>query len=286
MTTKSLSQKLTSEQLVNAYKAACMAELQALKPGNVHIFSDGHGMTIHDFIKSAEASAAVIAQPNLSIGERIYYAVEATQKAVGLNTNLGVILLCAPLIHAALNGDNTLTLSQNLTHTLSQLNVQDAVLAAKTIVIANPAGLGKTAQHDVNETPNVSLLALMCFSADKDRIAWQYAHSYQDIFEFGLQRYNQSMIRWQNPAWAATAIYLGFLARNLDTHIVRKYDKTLAADVMTEAQGFEANFLAAENPKLVQKKLLDWDTSLKKRNINPGTSADLTVASLLTALMV
>lgn len=286
MTTKSLSQKLTSEQLANAYKAACMAELQALKPGNVHIFSDGHGMTIHDFIKSAEASAAVIAQPNLSIGERIYYAVEATQKAVGLNTNLGVILLCAPLIHAALNGDNTLTLSQNLTHTLSQLNVQDAVLAAKTIVIANPAGLGKTAQHDVNETPNVSLLALMCFSADKDRIAWQYAHSYQDIFEFGLQRYNQSMIRWQNPAWAATAIYLGFLARNLDTHIVRKYDKTLAADVMTEAQGFEANFLAAENPKLVQKKLLDWDTSLKKRNINPGTSADLTVASLLTALMV
>ena len=286
MTTKSLSQKLTSEQLANAYKAACMAELQALKPGNVHIFSDGHGMTIHDFIKSAEASAAVIAQPNLSIGERIYYAVEATQKAVGLNTNLGVILLCAPLIHAALNGDSTLTLSQNLTHTLSQLNVQDAVLAAKAIVIANPAGLGKTAQHDVNETPNVSLLALMCFSADKDRIAWQYAHSYQDIFEFGLQRYNQSMISWQNPAWAATALYLGFLARNLDTHIVRKYDKTLAADVMTEAQGFEANFLAAENPKLVQKKLLDWDTSLKKRNINPGTSADLTVASLLTALMV
>ena len=286
MTTKSLSQKLTSEQLANAYKAACMAELQALKPGNVHIFSDGHGMTIHDFIKSAEASAAVIAQPNLSIGERIYYAVEATQKAVGLNTNLGVILLCAPLIHAALNGDSTLTLSQNLTHTLSQLNVQDAVLAAKAIVIANPAGLGKTAQHDVNETPNVSLLALMCFSADKDRIAWQYAHSYQDIFEFGLQRYNQSMISWQNPAWAATALYLGFLARNLDTHIVRKYDKTLAADVMTEAQGFEANFLAAENPKLVQKKLLDWDASLKKRNINPGTSADLTVASLLTALMV
>lgn len=286
MTTKSLSQKLTSEQLANAYKAACMAELQALKPGNVHIFSDSHGMTIHDFIKSAEASAAVIAQPNLSIGERIYYAVEATQKAVGLNTNLGVILLCAPLIHAALNGDSTLTLSQNLTHTLSQLNVQDAVLAAKAIVIASPAGLGKTAQHDVNETPNESLLALMCFSADKDRIAWQYAHSYQDIFEFGLQRYNQSMIRWQNPAWAATALYLGFLARNLDTHIVRKYDETLAADVMTEAQGFEANFLAAENPKLVQKKLLDWDASLKKRNINPGTSADLTVATLLTALMV
>ena len=81
--------KLTSEQLGNAYRNACMAELQALKPGNVHVFADGHGMTIHDFIKSADASAAVIAQPDLSVGERIYLVVEATQKAVGLNTNLG-----------------------------------------------------------------------------------------------------------------------------------------------------------------------------------------------------
>ena len=91
----------TSEQLAQAYKNACMAELQALKPGNVHVFSDGHGMTIHDFIKSADVSADIITRPDSSVGERIYFAVEATQNAVGLNTNLGLILLCAPLIHAA-----------------------------------------------------------------------------------------------------------------------------------------------------------------------------------------
>jgi triphosphoribosyl-dephospho-CoA synthase len=38
---------------------------------------------------------------------------------------------------------------------------------------------------------------------------------------------------------------------------------------------------SAHNPKLVQKQLLDWDASLKARSINPGTSADLTVATLL-----
>ena len=286
MTTKSLSQKLTSEQLANAYKAACMAELQALKPGNVHIFSDGHGMTIHDFIKSAEASAAVIAQPNLSIGERIYSAVEATQKAVGLNTNLGVILLCAPLIHAALHADETLTFQQNLSHSLSQLTIQDAVFTANAILLANPAGLGNASQHDVNNEPTVTLLEMMRVAQDKDRIARQYANAYQDIIQFGLQRYHFAITRWQNQTWATTALYLGFLTHYLDTHIVRKYGEIVASDVMAEAHAFESIFLAADNPKLVQKKLLDWDASLKQRNINPGTSADLTVATLLVSHIV
>ena len=277
--------KLTSEQLGNAYRNACMAELQALKPGNVHVFADGHGMTIHDFIKSADASAAVIAQPDLSVGERIYLAVEATQKAVGLNTNLGVILLCAPLIHATLHGDAALTLQQNLGLTLSQLTIQDAALTAKAIVLASPAGLGSASQHDVNQTPDVTLLEMMRVAAHRDRIAWQYANAYQDIFEFGFVRYQEVMSRWQNSAWATTALYLGFLAHRLDTHIVRKYGETLASSVMIDAQGYETIFLEAANPKLVQKKLLDWDASLKNRNLNPGTSADLTVATVLFSLI-
>ncbi|HYN53420.1 MAG TPA: triphosphoribosyl-dephospho-CoA synthase [Methylotenera sp.] len=277
---------LTAEHLAHAYKNACMAELQALKPGNVHLFADGHGMTIHDFIKSADASASIIAQPDLTVGERIYSAVEATQKAVGLNTNLGVILLCAPLIHAALLGNVTFSLQENLNHTLNQLTVQDAELTAKAILLANPAGLGNSHQHDVNETPNVTLLEMMRVAAHKDRIAWQYANAYQDIVAFGLQSYTKAIARWQNPAWATTALYLDFLAHRMDTHIARKYGESFATNVMLEAQPFETIFLASDNPKLVHKKLLDWDASLKKRNINPGTSADFTVATVLASLIV
>ena len=85
-------------QISQLFKSACLAELEALKPGNVHIFADGHGMTIHDFIKSAEAVASVIALPDLTLGQRILLSVEATQKTVACNTNLGIILLCAPLV--------------------------------------------------------------------------------------------------------------------------------------------------------------------------------------------
>ena len=38
------------------------------------------------------------------VGERIYRAVAATRAAVGTNTNLGIVLLAAPLAHAARAG--------------------------------------------------------------------------------------------------------------------------------------------------------------------------------------
>ncbi|MSP85900.1 MAG: triphosphoribosyl-dephospho-CoA synthase [Methylotenera sp.] len=273
------------EQLSAAYKNSCMAELQALKPGNVHAFADGHGMTIYDFIKSAEVSASVIAKADISVGERILGAIAATQHSVGLNTNLGLVLLCAPLIHAAWHRSAMETLQQSLSNTLRQLTVDDAMRAGQAIVLANPAGLGRADEYDVKQTPSVSLLEMMRSAQTKDRIAWQYAHDFSDIFDFGLARYAEAMAKWQNQAWATTALYLGFLTRQLDSHIVRKYGESLAIAVRNEARDIEVEYWATNNPKLMQKKLLAWDVSLKQRDINPGTSADLTVASLLLSAL-
>jgi len=277
-----------SAKIAQAYRNACMVELEALKPGNVHVFADGHGMTIHDFIKSADASAAVIVQENLSVGERVFQSVKATQIAVGMNTNLGIILLCAPLIHAALHvnqisdGVNQ-NLQQRLDLTLSQLTVKDATLTGQAIVLANPGGLGNSNVNDVHEPSSVSLLEMMASAQDKDRIAWQYANGFTDVFDFGLPHYNKAMHKWNNQAWATTALYLGFLARQLDSHVIRKYGEALAKEVMQEAIDLQSLYWATENPKLVQKHLLAWDASLKARNINPGTSADLTVVCLLVS---
>ena len=273
-------------QLADAFHAACMGELQALKPGNVHVFADGHGMNIDDFITSADVSAALICAADASVGQRIYNAVQATQTALGINTNLGLILLCAPLIHAALNADKALNLQQNLDATLSELTVADAQLTAAAIVLAKPAGLGAAAAHDVNSLPGVSLLEMMTAAQYRDRIAWQYAHAYADIMLFGVARYAEAMAKWQNAAWATTALYLGFLTHQPDSHIVRKYGDALAAEVMAEAQVLELEYMATDNPKLMQKRLLAWDASLKTRLINPGTSADLTVATLLASRLL
>lgn len=282
--------KLTAENIASTYRNACMAELQALKPGNVHIFSDGHGMTIHDFIKSADASSPVIASPELSVGDRIHWAMEATQKAVGMNTNLGVLLLCAPLVHAVLHQEQLQTLQQSLISTLNSLTVKDAQLASQAIVLANPAGLGSVEHYDVNQEPasqhsQVTLLEMMHSAQGRDRIAWQYANEFSDIFNLGVPRYAEAMDKWQNQAWATTALYLSFLSNIPDTHVIRKYGETLAIEIMNEARQVDAEYWLTDNPKLIQKKLLDWDASLKSRKINPGTSADLTVASLLVSFL-
>jgi triphosphoribosyl-dephospho-CoA synthase len=280
------SKKFTSAQLAKAYKTACMAELQALKPGNVHAFADGHGMTIYDFIQSADVTADIITRPDLSLGERIFYATEATKNTVGQNTNLGVLLLCAPIIDAALELRDGEMLQHRLNETLLRLTVSDADYVTRAILLANPGGLGRVDQYDVREIPKVSLLTIMQSAQDKDRIAWQYANEFRDIMEFGLTRYADAMIKWVNPAWSATAVYLAFMMQYPDTHVVRKFGLSFAESLRQEAVEFERMHSAAENPKLVQKSLLEWDTSLKQRGINPGTSADLTVATLLASELI
>jgi triphosphoribosyl-dephospho-CoA synthase len=256
-----------------AFEAACLAELQAIKPGNVHVFADGHGMVVGDFIKSAHAAAGVIALPGLTVGQRILRAIDATWDAVGCNTNLGIVLLAAPLVQSAL-------LKQPLKQVLDALTQQDAADAYRAILRASPAGLGECPRHDVHDAPQVTLLEAMREAASRDRIAAQYANGYEDISGFGLTRYREAMQRWDNEAWAATAVYLGFLARFPDTHVVRKFCAEVAESLRLEAQRHESGLLACENPRKYLGELLRFDKRLKQNNLNPGTSADLTVASI------
>jgi len=274
-----LARSELSNRLAEAYRSACLAELEALKPGNVHIFADGHGMVVQDFLRSAEASAAVIAQPDLTVGERILQAIDATWKVAGCNTNLGIVLLCAPLLHAILHGSGA-TLRERLANVLHGLTVEDAALTYRAILQASPAGLGASERHDVHSAPQVTLLDAMREARDRDQVAMQYANDYADIFA-GATRYRDTLQHWQRPAWATTAVFLGFLAEFEDTHLVRKFGHKIANEVREHAKLHQAVLLAQENPKTYQRALLDFDRELKSRGLNPGTSADLTVASLL-----
>ncbi len=73
-----MTRPLTRDEIEAAYRAACRLEVRTLKPGNVHIFADGHRMTVADFDTSAEVSAPHISNNTLPVGTRIRRAVEAT----------------------------------------------------------------------------------------------------------------------------------------------------------------------------------------------------------------
>ncbi len=270
------------EDLVaTAYIEACLAELDAPKPGNVHRFAPGHRMEVEDFVRSAEASAAPIASRGTRVGTRVRAAVDATLKAVGQNTNLGIILLCAPLAAAAETQETPLRPA--LARVLDGLDLSDAADVFSAIAAANPGGLGRAPRHDVNAPPAVTLREAMGDAAGRDRIAWQYVTAYEDIFSLGLPALAAARRRHIGARWSTLAVYLTFLAALPDTHIVRKFDLDAAEAVRREAADWRDAFAAARDPVEIADRLLDWDAALKSRGINPGTSADLTVATLFAS---
>jgi triphosphoribosyl-dephospho-CoA synthase len=120
----------------------------------------------------------------------------------------------------------------------------------------------------------------MQLAADRDRVAHQYASGYEDIFAVGLSRLRDALARGWNEEWGAVACYLRFLATIADSHVVRKFGKATAAALQQRALRVETRFKACDNPESAVPMLLNVDEELKREGINPGTSADLTVATL------
>jgi len=260
---------------------ACKTDVRAFKPGNVSLASSGHGMRAEDFLASAEAAATVIAQPGLTVGERILRAIEATRFVVSFNTNLGIVLLCAPLVHAAVQSSARRELRARLDSVLSGLTVKDAELAYRAIRLAQPGGLGTSARHDVAAPPTVTLREAMREAAGRDRIASQYETVFADVFELGLPAAREFLARWQSREWAAVAVYFRFLSRFPDSLVARKFGDQAAASVTEQARQGAAIIESARDPREALPALEAFDTGLKRRSINPGTTADMTVATLV-----
>ena len=259
---------------------ACIEELEAPKPGNVSFASAGHGMTADDFVASARCTADVLGTPGLSLGERVLGAVEATHAVAGCNTNLGIVLLGAPLAQAGLDADRGRPLRARLARVLEEASVEDSERVFAAIRLAEPAGLGRSDHHDVRDPAAAPLLAVMREAEHRDRVARQYARCFEDVFELGLPALARSRGRWPGRQ-AVVALYLTFLSRFMDSHIERRLGDVAAQRVRLEAQRLVERVDASASAEMDAGELARFDRSLKSRGINPGTSADLTVATLL-----
>jgi triphosphoribosyl-dephospho-CoA synthase len=274
-----------------AFLAACTAELTALKPGNVHRYADGHGMTVADFQGSATAAAPHIASTGSGVGERILAATQASWTAVGCNTNLGIVLLCAPLAKSA---EQVFSKGEHLDlaaftiatrRVVENLTVADAALAYRAIALANPGGLGSAASQDVRSVPTVTLRQAMEMAADHDRIAYQYATYYNDMFAHALPTLRNELAKSRSQEEATSRLFLSMLAGWTDSHLVRKFGDSVAQSVSFEAQTFSARAESESWPALFEQ-LMAWDRRLKVQGFNPGTTADLTVATLFAHILM
>ncbi len=264
-----------------AFLRACELDVLALKPGNVGVHAAGHGMTAEDFRVSAKVAAPILCDTGLAVGERVYWAMEATWDAVGCNTNLGILLLAAPLVHAAQHRLPDESFLQRLQRTLAGLGREDADWVYRAIRLANPAGLGRSERHDVAQPPAVSLLAAMREAASRDRVARQYTCAYADVFEIGLPRLREGRARWNHEERAVSAAFMGFLTAFPDSHVRRKYGAASAEAAREQAMACQAGLARCADWPAARAQLMELDAAFKAAHINPGTSADLTVATCL-----
>ena len=276
-----------TEHACACFLRACELDVAVRKPGNVSLASPGHGMQAAMFIASAQAAAGPLFEAGARVGERIEAAVSATWAVAGCNTNLGILLLCAPIAKAVEmrpDAREPAALQAAINAVLADLDVKDAAAAYRAIARANPGGLGSAPSQDVQQPPSVDLRAAMALAAPRDSIARQYRDGFVDLFTLGLPALGGGLLRGSEAAQMAAVqrLYLRVLSRFADSHIVRKHGKAVAQIVMTAAQTWADRAEQAPTPQ-ADAEFAAWDEALKLARINPGTTADLTVATLLIA---
>lgn len=273
---------------------ACELDVAVRKPGNVSRASAGHGMDAEMFVASAHAAAGPLFQRAARVGERIEAAVDATWAVAGCNTNLGIVLLVAPIARAVerlSDASQPQTLRGAVEGVLADLDLVDSQAAYRAIARARPGGLGSVPSQDVSAPPTIDLRAAMRLAAHRDTIARQYCDGYAIVFDLGLTALGAGfslMLRsGSDDAQARTAaavqrLYLGLLSRVADSHIVRVHGEGVAQTVMNAAQAWVSRQPGSAALD-ADPEFAAWDAALKAARINPGTTADLTVAALLVA---
>jgi len=260
---------------------ACEQEVSAPKPGNVNSFSDGHNMQAADFINSAHAIAPVMSQPNITVGKMILQAITATRTIVDCNTNLGIVLLFAPLCVAIQHCTKFEQLPKALDKILNNLTIDDAKYCYQAIQLAEPGGMGNSDQHDLADIPQVTLGEAMNTAQTRDSIAAQFCNNFYDVFNLALPSLKKKLNEGQTIEWATTFAYLIILSHLPDTLIRRKHGDKIAGNVRKQADDFLIKTIDNRCLQDFEAELNTWDNELKRNQINPGTSADLTAATLL-----
>jgi len=274
----------TPGEVAAAGQLACLIEAGAPKPGNVSPGRHFHDTRYEDFVASAVAiGPALAAAGRQSVGSTVLHAVTATSEWASSNTNLGMILLLAPLARAALHAQGALR--DELREVLVTTTVTDATEVYDAIRIARPGGLGSSPSEDVAAAPTVTLREAMLLAAGRDSIAREYATDFAATFDIGVPALRAARSAGLGWSEATVETFLRLLATMPDTLIARKLGRAAAAGVSRRAREVEdAGGVRTEDGR---EALEAFDDELRSPNnaYNPGTTADLTCAALFVVIL-
>ena len=257
---------------------ACLLEATAPKPGNVHRGADFADMTYFDLVASGIAIAPAMEDAaNTPLGMTILTAIQATRSVVTTNTNLGIVLLLAPLATAQEMS------AANVQSVLAATDLQDARNVYAAIRLAKPGGMGEQLAEDVATEPSVPLIETMRLASEKDTIARQYVSSLADVFEIADWLADESNAARSLDA-AIVRTQLRVLAKIPDSLIMRKCGATVAQEASDRAADVLSQGRADDEAYEEGLAGLDFWMRASKNHRNPGTTADLITAALFVLL--
>ncbi|MDR2720153.1 MAG: triphosphoribosyl-dephospho-CoA synthase [Nitrososphaerota archaeon] len=289
---------------------AILMEVSADKPGNVNFTADFEGTRKEHFLASAVAVGPAFQEAakrgmqifegerainEAGLGELVKFGVrEVMSWQYGGNTILGTIMLFMPISVAAgmtptdekFSIDFNL-LRKNINTVIRASTAIDSVHLYEAIDLAMPSGLNQAPDLSVNDpttkqrliTENITLYQVFDIAKNYDDICNEWINNYPITFDEAYPYLMEQLSKVdQNTAVINT--FLKILAQHPDTFIARKAGEEKAKDISTEAK----NILELGGATTVAGKtaITEFDRNLRKagNHYNPGTTADLTAATL------
>ena len=277
---------MDADKIAWAAEIACLLEVCAEKPGNVTRYRDYRDMCFEEFVISAAAIGPVFRYAaNVPVGETILRALSATRRFVSVNTNLGIILLLAPLAKAAGLG-RCCGFRESLHTVLNGLTVADTRMAYEAIRLASPTCLGTVEQDDVREANvDITLGEAMAQARDRDAVAREYSTDFAITFEIGYPALENILKQGAGLSEAIVQTFLTILAQVPDTLIARKNGRQTAENISESATTIlQVGGIFSEKGRI---RIAELDRVLRdeKNSLNPGTTADLVSAALFVYLV-
>ena len=251
------------------------------KPGNVDRERDYGDLRFEHFLAGAVGARAGLraAADGAPIGAAFESAIEGMSGQSGGNTQFGALLVTVPLVRAAAAGRLT---PDGVTKTVEATTVADACAfyeAFEHVDVAvedPPEGLDPldvrrgAAAADALRERGATLYDVMALSADRDGVAAEWCSGFERSFEAAAW-----LLEDGGPIYRrASRAFLRLLAAEPDTFVATRNGEAAAEEATRRARAVLDGEADAES--LAEEFVA--------RDINPGTTADITAGALFVAL--
>lgn len=251
---------------------AMMLEVTAYpKPGNVDRCHDYPETRLEHFLASvifARQALEEAGQGTGRIGEIIRHAVRDTGCHRGGNTHFGAFILLIPLVY----GKDI----PGAMAAISRTDTSDAVAFYKAFALTS-VKMNPGDELDVNDPRSLAVIRdremtlydIMQHSAAHDMVAREW------VTGFPLVRRGADLLKQLGPGRQSVVdTFLTLLATEPDTFIIKKHGPGVARETMLRAR----DVLDGKQP------VEAFDEDCIRRDINPGSIADIIIASIYIAL--